>query len=147
MVVCNSFDIYIFILSSTARWCQYLINSAFLSFFWGCQKSVLIATLKTPFGSISFNSWLRCYGIVRWMAPLPSGRTAAIENEGAAISFSLVRIGAVNSLQSTDTVCWLERGYPTCETTFFIYWQRFIVWTHCNPVRSVGDWRGGREAG
>jgi len=45
MVVCNSFDIYKFILSRTARRRQYLINSAFLSFFWGCQKSALIAKL------------------------------------------------------------------------------------------------------
>ena len=30
------------------------------SFFWGCQKSALITILKTP-GSISSNSWLRCY--------------------------------------------------------------------------------------
>jgi len=36
------FDICMFILSRTARWCQYLINSAFLSFFWGCQKSAPI---------------------------------------------------------------------------------------------------------
>jgi len=63
MVVCNFFDIYMFILSRTARWCQYLINSAFLSFFWGCQKSALIPMLKTPSSSISFNSWLRCYRI------------------------------------------------------------------------------------
>ena len=42
MVVCNSFDIYMFILSRTARWCQYLINSAYLSFFWSCQKLALI---------------------------------------------------------------------------------------------------------
>jgi len=40
---------------------QYLINCAFLSFFWGCQKWPVIAILKTPVGSISFNSWLRCY--------------------------------------------------------------------------------------
>ena len=58
MVVCNSFDIYMFILSRTARWCQYLINSAFFSLFWGCQNSALIAILKTPSGSISLNSWL-----------------------------------------------------------------------------------------
>ena len=53
------------ILSRTARWCQCLINSAFLSIFWGCQKSALIARpiLKTPSGSISFNSWLRCYQV------------------------------------------------------------------------------------
>ena len=39
MVVCNCFDICMFILSSTARWRQYLTNSAFLSFFCrGCQK-------------------------------------------------------------------------------------------------------------
>jgi len=37
-----------FILSRTARWCQYLINSGFLSFFWRCQKSALSAILKTP---------------------------------------------------------------------------------------------------
>jgi len=37
---------------------QYLINSAFLSFFWGCQILALIAILKTPAGSILFNSWL-----------------------------------------------------------------------------------------
>ena len=36
----------------------------FLSFFWGCQKSAPIPILKTPSGSISFNSWLRCYRIV-----------------------------------------------------------------------------------
>jgi len=41
-----------------------LINSAFLSFFWVCQKSALIAIFNTPSGSISFNSWLRCYCIV-----------------------------------------------------------------------------------
>ena len=65
MVVCNSFDIYMFTLSRTARWCQYLTNSDFLSFFfWGCQKSALIAILKTPSGNVSFNSWLRCYRIV-----------------------------------------------------------------------------------
>ena len=46
MVVCNSFDIYMFTLSRTACWCQYLINLAFLSFFWGCQKSALIAILR-----------------------------------------------------------------------------------------------------
>ena len=50
-----------FILSMRARWCLYLTDSAFVSFFWGCQKSALIAILKTPFGSICFNSWLRCY--------------------------------------------------------------------------------------
>jgi len=33
-----------------------LINFAFLSFFWGCQKWALIAILKTFSGSISFNS-------------------------------------------------------------------------------------------
>ena len=33
-------------------------------FFWSCQKSALIARLKTPSRSISFNSWLRCYRIV-----------------------------------------------------------------------------------
>jgi len=38
MVVCNFFHIYMFILSRTARWCQYLINSASHSFFWGCQN-------------------------------------------------------------------------------------------------------------
>jgi len=32
MVVCNFFDIYMFILSRTARWCQYLVNSAFFVF-------------------------------------------------------------------------------------------------------------------
>ena len=32
MVACNSFDIYMFILSRTARRCQYLINSAFFRF-------------------------------------------------------------------------------------------------------------------
>jgi len=53
MVVCKSFDIYMFIPSRTARWCQYLINSAFLSFFWGCQTWSVIAVLKTPSGSIS----------------------------------------------------------------------------------------------
>ena len=58
------YDIYMFTLSRTARWCQYFINSAFLSFFSGCQKSALIAILKTPSGSISFDSWLRCYRIV-----------------------------------------------------------------------------------
>ena len=42
------FWLTVFILSRTARWCQYLINSAFLSFFWGCQKSALIGILKTP---------------------------------------------------------------------------------------------------
>jgi len=63
-VVGNSFDICMFILSRTARWCQYLINSAFLLFFWSCQKSALIAILKTPSGSICFNSWLWCYCIV-----------------------------------------------------------------------------------
>ena len=57
MVVCNSFDIYVFTLSRTAFRCQYLTNSAFLSFFWGCQKSALIAVLKTPSDSISFNSY------------------------------------------------------------------------------------------
>ena len=36
----------------------------FLSFFWCCQKSALIAILTTPSGSIFFNSWLRCYRIV-----------------------------------------------------------------------------------
>ena len=63
MVVCNCFNICMFILSRTARWSQYLINSAFPSFFWGCQKSALIDILKTPSGGISFNSWLRCYRI------------------------------------------------------------------------------------
>ena len=52
MIVCNFFYICMFILSRTARWCQYLTNSAFLSFFWGCQKSALIAILKTPCASI-----------------------------------------------------------------------------------------------
>ena len=47
-------NICMFILSRTARWCQYLTNSAFLSFFWGCQKSALIAILKTPCASIFF---------------------------------------------------------------------------------------------
>ena len=46
------FYICIFILSRTARWCQYLTNFAFLLFFWGCQKSALIAILKTPCASI-----------------------------------------------------------------------------------------------
>jgi len=36
MVVCNFFDIYMFNLSSTAHWCQYLTHSAFPSVFWGC---------------------------------------------------------------------------------------------------------------
>ena len=53
------------------RWCQYLINSAFLSFSWGCRKSALIAILKTPAGSISFNSWLRfffnCHCMFSWL--------------------------------------------------------------------------------
>jgi len=43
---------------------QYLINFIFLSFFWDCQKSALIAIPMTPAGSISFNTWLRCYHIV-----------------------------------------------------------------------------------
>jgi len=43
-----------------------LINYALLSFFSGCQKSAIIAVLrpKSPAGSISFNSWLRCDRIV-----------------------------------------------------------------------------------
>jgi len=41
---------------SHCRGQQYLINSACVSFFWGCQKSALIAILKTPSGSISFSS-------------------------------------------------------------------------------------------
>ena len=32
MVVCNSFDINMFILSRTARWCQYLTNSTYFRF-------------------------------------------------------------------------------------------------------------------
>jgi len=47
------FYIYMFILSRTAHWCQYLINSAFLSFFWGCQKSAQIAIHKSPAGSMT----------------------------------------------------------------------------------------------
>ena len=35
---------------------QYLINFIFLSFFWDCQKSALIAIPMTPAGSISFNT-------------------------------------------------------------------------------------------
>jgi len=34
------------ILSKTARSCQYLINSAFLSFFWGCQKGPKLLYLR-----------------------------------------------------------------------------------------------------
>jgi len=56
--LCATLDINMFILSRTARRCHYLTNSAFLSFFCGCQKSALIAILSTPSGSISFNSWL-----------------------------------------------------------------------------------------
>ena len=51
------FDISMFILSRTVRRCQYLINTAFLSFFWGCQKSALIAVLKTPAGSARNRLW------------------------------------------------------------------------------------------
>jgi len=36
----------------------------FLLLFWGCQQSAIIDILKTLSGSISFNSWLRCYRIV-----------------------------------------------------------------------------------
>jgi len=78
MVVCNSFDIYMFILSRTARSCQYLINSAFLSFFWGCQTSALIPILKTPSGSISFNSWLRCYRCYKFPTESNSERVLKI---------------------------------------------------------------------
>ena len=67
MVVFNSFEAYMFTLSRTARWCQYLISFAFLSFFWGCQKSVTIAILKIPSGSIFLNSWLRCYRSNWWV--------------------------------------------------------------------------------
>jgi len=53
--------VYMFIMSRTASRCQHLISSAFLSFFWGCQKSALIAILKTHVSSVStesFNSQL-----------------------------------------------------------------------------------------
>jgi len=43
-----------------------------LSFFWGCQKSAIIAILKTS-GSISYNSWLRCYRIVCYRGYYGSG--------------------------------------------------------------------------
>jgi len=49
---------YMFMLSRTASWCSFLINSSFVSFFWGCQRSALLAVLKTPSGSVSFSSWL-----------------------------------------------------------------------------------------
>ena len=50
--------------TGTFHWFQYVINSTFLLFFWGCQKLALFAILRTPAGSTSFNSWLRCYRIV-----------------------------------------------------------------------------------
>jgi len=66
MVVCNFFDIYMFyfVEDSMLMSVNILINSAFLLFFWGCQKLALITILKSPFGSISFDSWLRCYRII-----------------------------------------------------------------------------------
>jgi len=59
IIVCNSFDIYYVhsVEDSTLISIFDQFRFSFV-FFWGCQKSALIAILKTPSGSISFNAIL-----------------------------------------------------------------------------------------